>query len=300
MNPVILIFLDGVGIGENDPVKNGFVKLGSKFLTEIFGAVPTLDNPVLCNEHGFVFPSDPLLGVAGLPQSGTGQTSIFCGFNAAQFVGKHFGPYPYSTLIPAIKEKNIFVEFNRRGLKSYFLNAYPKPFFDYIATGRQRLSVTTLSLHSNGLKINSETEVRKKEALTPEITPERWNRRLGYDIPDITPAEAADILLNEAAKNDLTVYEYYFTDHFGHGRYAEEIVDGYRVLDDFLYAVLTKIDVRRFTLLICSDHGNFENLSIKTHTLNPSFTLSYGKEAEYLYKNIKDLTHIKKAILDLQ
>lgn len=300
MNPVILIFIDGVGIGENDPVSNGFLKLGAKFLTDIFGEIPTLSNPVLFNGSGYVFPIDPLMGIGGLPQSGTGQTSIFCGFNAPSFIGKHFGPYPYSTLIPEIKEKNIFIDFIRKGKKAYFLNAYPKPFFDYIATGRRRLSVTTLSCLLNNIKINSEIEVRNKEALTPEITNERWNKRLDYNLDIIAPSEAADILLAEAEKNDLTVYEYYFTDHFGHGRYPDELEEGFRNLDEFLYSILVRINIKKFTLLLCSDHGNFENLSTKSHTLNPCLTISYGKESKYFFNSIKDLSQIKKAILDIQ
>ncbi len=69
------------------------------------------------------------LGVEGLPQSGTGQTSIFCGVNASKIVGKHFGPYPYSTLIPIIKEKNIFKHYLNNWRESLLRKCLSKSIF---------------------------------------------------------------------------------------------------------------------------------------------------------------------------
>ncbi|RPI71390.1 MAG: metalloenzyme, partial [Ignavibacteriales bacterium] len=151
---ILMIFIDGVGIGREDYEYNPFFRYGFKTFTELFGGIPSLDNPVLKNKDKFLFPTDAKLGIKGLPQSGTGQTSIFCGINAARFVGKHFGPYPYSTLIPVIKEKNIFLHFLKRNQKTFFANAYPKVFFDYINSGKQRFSVTSLSCRLSGMRLN--------------------------------------------------------------------------------------------------------------------------------------------------
>ena len=113
MSRFIMIFVDGVGIGENDASKNPFVALGFKTFQDLFGEIPTKDNPLIIKDQRYIFPSDAILGVEGLPQSGTGQTSIFCGVNAPRLIGKHFGPYPYSSLVSVIKEKNIFNDFTR-------------------------------------------------------------------------------------------------------------------------------------------------------------------------------------------
>jgi bisphosphoglycerate-independent phosphoglycerate mutase (AlkP superfamily) len=51
------------------------------------------------------------------------------------------------------------------------------------------------------------------------------------------------------------------------------------------------------TLIICSDHGNFEDLSVKTHTLNPALTITAGKYARNLAEGIQDLTDIKPTII---
>jgi hypothetical protein len=300
LNPVILLFIDGVGIGKKDSECNPFFKYKFKTFTEFFGSIPSLDNPIIKINNGFIFPVDARMGVEGLPQSGTGQTSIFCGINAPQFVGKHFGPYPYSTLIPVIKEKNIFIEFMRRNKKVFFMNAYPQIFFDYINSGKSRLGVISLSSSLSGLRFNSITDVQEGSALTAEITNERWNTKLGYNLPILKPSLAAKRLLSAASRNDLVVYEYFLTDHLGHGRYDGNIEKTLGILDEFLFTIFTETDPEKYTILLCSDHGNFEDLSVKTHTLNPSLTISYGMHASFLFQKIKDLSDIKDSLLDIQ
>ncbi len=291
-----MIFLDGVGIGKIDYENNPFFKYGFKTFSEIFGTVPSLENSTIKKNSSYLFPSDALLGVEGLPQSGTGQTSIFCGINASKFIGKHFGPYPYSTLIPIIKEKNILKYFIDKGEKAFFANAYPKVFFDYIKSGKSRLSVTSLSCKLSGIKLNTVTDVRKGKALTAEITGSRWNEKLGYKLRVISPKAAARRLLRIASENSFTLYEYFLTDHLGHGRYDGETKSVLKILDDFLFEVITGLN-NNTSLIICSDHGNVEDLSVKTHTFNPALTITSGKHAEELYLNIKDLTQIKQAII---
>jgi 2,3-bisphosphoglycerate-independent phosphoglycerate mutase len=298
MHSVLMIFLDGIGIGKKDSESNPFFKYGFKTFTEIFGAIPTLDSPVLKKNNSFLFPSDARLGVEGFPQSGTGQTSILCGINAAQYIGKHFGPYPYSTLIPVIEEQNIFKEFLKQGKKAFFANAYPQIFFDYINSGKSRLSVTSLSSKLSGMEFNTYTDVSYGRALTAEITNERWNKKLGYKLADVEPETAARRLLKIAVENSFTLYEYFMTDHLGHGRYDGDAKNLLNILDVFLYTILRELPGDT-TLIICSDHGNVENLAVKTHTLNPALTISSGKYAENLFESIKDLSQIKPAIMEL-
>jgi len=46
--------------------------------------------------------------VEGLPQSGTGQATLFTGVNCAERVGRHFGPYPHSTTHEILRDHNLF------------------------------------------------------------------------------------------------------------------------------------------------------------------------------------------------
>lgn len=292
-----MIFLDGVGIGEKNFEKNPFFKYGFKIFDNLFGETPYLNNPSINKNGLYCFPVDAKFNIEGFPQSGTGQVSIFCGINAPKFVGKHFGPFPYSTTIPIIAEKNILKHFKERGKRVFFANAYPKVFFNYLKSGKTRLSVTTICCNSSGIELNSVTEVRKAMALTPEITNERWNRKLNYNLKVLKPETAAKRLLRIASRNHFTLYEFYLTDHLGHGRIKDEFDQIYNNLDKFLFTLLSKIDNENMTIIICSDHGNIEDLSIKTHTLNPALTITAGRYARELAGSVKNLSDIKPSII---
>jgi len=298
MQRTLLIFLDGVGIGENDSTINPFIKKRFSFLEKIFGSTPNLDNQEFSSDGKYLFPVDANMGVEGLPQSGTGQTSIFCGVNAPEIVGKHFGPFPYSTLKPIIEKENIFNPFLEMGRKVSFANAFPKIFFDYINSGRKRLNVTTLMALYSSVKLFDVDDMIAGRGVSSDITNRRWNTKLKYDIPTITPEEAANRLLNISAENDFTLFEYFFTDHLGHGRNKEDFDILLDDLDKFLFKILSDIS-EDTTLLICSDHGNLENISVKGHTNNPTLTITAGNGALELKKKIEDLSQIKSAILDL-
>jgi phosphopentomutase len=292
-----MIFIDGVGIGKKDFEYNPFFRKGFKTFEKIFGETPHLENQYLSKDGIYCFPIDANLGVEGLPQSGTGQVSIFCGMNAAKFVGKHFGPFPYSTTIPVIEKENIFKSIKDKNRKAYFANAYPKVFFDYIESGKTRLSTTSVSCRLSGVKLNGVEEVINGTALTAEITNERWNKKLNYKLDVITPETAAKRLLKISGENDFTLYEFFLTDHLGHGRIADEFNTIFDNLDKFLLTILSEINQTKMTLIICSDHGNIEDLSVKTHTLNPALTITAGKFAKEISNDIHDLTEIKPTIL---
>ncbi|MCK7517669.1 MAG: hypothetical protein MZV64_08095 [Ignavibacteriales bacterium] len=61
MNPVLMIFIDGVGIGNKDYEFNPFFKYGFKIFDEIFKATPYKQNPYLEKNGMYVFPADAKL-----------------------------------------------------------------------------------------------------------------------------------------------------------------------------------------------------------------------------------------------
>ncbi len=298
MQSTIVIFLDGVGIGAADPTINPFFKYNFSVFSKLFNGTPHLNNQIIKKDGRFVFPSDAVMDIPDLPQSGTGQTSIFCGVNAQRILGRHFGPFPHSTLLPLIRETNIFKILKSKKLSVTFLNAYPKIFFDYINSGKRRLTVTSLSCIYSNVKLKNATDLRKGNALSAEITNERWVNELNYSLKIIKPETAAKRLLKLASKNHFTLFEYFLTDHLGHGRNIETIEKTLMELDKFLLYILENLSGET-TLLICSDHGNLENISVKSHTLNPALTITAGQYAEKLFNRITNLSHIKNAILEL-
>lgn len=298
MSNVLFIFLDGVGIGENDPKKNPFVSGKINFLEKIFSETPVVGNCRLVNSNTFCFPVDSLLGINNdIPQSGTGQTTIFCGINAAKILGKHFGPFPHSELIPYLSEHSIYSSLIKMNKKVCFANAYPPVFFKYLESAKKRTSVSTMTARLNNIKINSIEEVRNFSALTAEITNHRWQRLLKLDLPIITIDRAVETLLKIAEENDFTFYEYFLTDHFGHGRNLDEMDENLEILSEFLVKIIEAN--KNLTILITSDHGNLEDISTKSHTLNPAIGISAGINSKYLSEKIHSLIDIKKVLIEV-
>lgn len=290
---VIFIFIDGVGLGEEDTSNPFFKKRHESFEVLTDGFFNKSAKPVIGKDHLFK-PIDANLGVEGLPQSGTGQTALFTGRNAAKEIGKHFGPFPHSGIKPFLKHESVFHGVNELGKKPYFMNAYPPIFFEH-AQKRNRWSCTTLMTKSAGMKLNSTEDVLNETALTAEIVQNAWREKLGIDIPKITPTDAANRLLNVVPDYDLVLYEYYLTDKAGHNQSLEDAERVLKPLDEFLLQII-KQKRSSDTLVITSDHGNLEDLSTKTHTRNkvPLFILG---ENSADFDKVESLTDVKEMIL---
>lgn len=274
---VMFLFLDGVGLGragsENPLVNNRWKSF--EMLTN--GQGLRIDAEPVIGENLCFRSLDATLGMEGLPQSGTGQASLFSGINAAELAGRHFGPFPHSKTRHLLSEESLFHELILKGLKPHFANAYPDLFFRKRGK-RNRWTCTTLMTRSSGLKLNGEKEVMEGRSLTAEIVQEAWREILKLPVERITPEEAAERLLLLSAEFDLVLFEYYLTDKAGHSRDGEWSRKILGVLDRFLMRLVSNKN-RNDYLLICSDHGNLENLGVKTHTRNPVPLIVYGEGA---------------------
>lgn len=298
MKKLIMIFIDGVGIGKKDKEINPFFSKNYDFLNEKLGELPSLKNSRISKNFISTFPINARMGIDGLPQSGTGQTSIFCGVNAQKIINQHFGPFPYSTLKPIIQEKNILSELIGKKISVTFVNAYPKEFFDYVDSGKKSLSVTTLSCEYAGIKLKNKNDLVKKRAISAEITNKYWIEKFKYKLDYANPVNVGMTLQSISNNFDFVLFEYFLTDHAGHSRdfhFAEEVLSNF---DGLLNGLYEKMDFDNENILIVSDHGNIEDLSTKTHTLNPALGISIGKESEYFANKIKTLKDIKKTILE--
>lgn len=285
---VLMLFLDGVGIGKKDPDVNPFLAARLPALRSLFdGQIPTLRNRRLSSRSAVALPLDATFGIPGLPQSGTGQTALFTGVNGPKLIGKHFGPHPYSTLKPVIEEKNIFRRLLQAGRRPYFANAFPQRFFDYVEQHRSRLTVTTLSCLYAGLPLLRADDLRNGRGVSADITNSGWHQ-LGYpDIAPIEPAEAGRRLARLTSEYDFVLFEYWKTDHAGHSQDMNEAVHVLEVLDAMLVGVIEGLDTRNTLLIITSDHGNIEDLSTKTHTRNPVPVILLGHRHEEIARQVQ-------------
>lgn len=287
---VIFLFIDGVGLGskiESNPFHHAdyqgfYIAAGN----QIFDG-----NAIEIFEENHLFKKvDATLGVKGLPQSGTGQTTLFSGENAAKKIGRHFGPYPHSGIRYLLEEQSLFIKAQNRGKKCHFINAYPDIFFRK-AEKSNRWSCTTLMTKSANLTLNSEEDVKKGRALTAEITQEAWRNRLNINVPIIGPETAAERLINHIDNFDLVLYEYYLTDKAGHSQSKTNANQFINTYNSFLKHLIQQRPSGA-TIILCSDHGNIEDLSIKTHTFNPVPLVCIGSGAQHLHhsESIMDVT----------
>ncbi len=298
---ILFIFIDGVGLGETKSASNPFAALELPAFKQL-GANQewTATAQTHLNENHIFTAIDACLNVDGLPQSGTGQASLFTGINCSELAGRHFGPYPHSTSKPVIASHNIFSQLHRL-LPSHptpgaFANAYPPPFFNHART-RNRWTVTTLSCMEAGIPVRTEKELADGKAITAEITGKAWRERLNMPVEVLHENEAARRLVNLSNQHPFTLFEYYLTDKAGHSREMTEATRILQSLDRFFEGLMEHLDLSETLLLITSDHGNLEDLSTKSHTRNPVPLVAQGKGAQN-FAEITSITEITPTIVE--
>jgi 2,3-bisphosphoglycerate-independent phosphoglycerate mutase len=297
---VVLLFLDGVGIGMKDPDINPFFRARMPALTSLCGGeLPSIPFKNTSTTHAEVLAIPATLGVAGLPQSGTGQTAIFTGVNGAKKFGRHFGPHPPSVLRQVIAEKNIFHQLKARGKSVVFANAFPQRFFDYTESGTRRLTATTLSCQFAGVPLLTANDLQRDEGISADFIRTQWPELGHPEIHPVTSETAGNHLASIAARHDFTLFEYWLTDHAGHSQKMAFAVEVLERLDEFLSGFLKQFDPNTTLFIIVSDHGNIEDLTTKSHTRNKVPCILVGKNRDQLVNRIKNLTHITPGILKI-
>jgi hypothetical protein len=302
-----MIFLDGVGIGRKNPRVNPVVKANLPNLRGLLGGeMPLRGRRAWSTDRVTVLPVDATLGVPGLPQSGTGQTALFTGVNAARLVGKHFGPYPYSTLRPVIEAHSIFSRLTHAGRTACFANAYPQKYFDYIERRQTRMTVTNYSCHTAGIPLRRAEHLEEGTAVSADITGAAWPGLGHPGVRAITPAQAGGRLARLSTVYDFVLFEYWRTDHEGHARSMEGAVQALEMVDALLGGILASVDLANTLVVITSDHGNMEDLSTKSHTLNPVPLVLAGRGHAAVAQRVQhyggpapDLTHILPALMEV-
>lgn len=294
---VLMIFFDGWGIGADDPAINPFVTAPLPTLRQLLGDLPTLSNSSLDSSHAIVIPTDATLGVPGLPQSGTGQTTMFTGVNAAQAVGRHLGPYPDATLRALLGQNNLFQRLIAVGRTVAFANAYPPFFFARLARNSARRSATSYAVQAAGVRYRDIDDLRAGEAVSGFVTNDRWIAG-GADVPLITPRQAGRNLARLSTSYDLTLFEYFMTDVAGHRGRPAFTTTILAEVDELLSGVLDELDLARTLLITTSDHGNLEDAGAKGHTLNPVPTILAGAGRASLVDRIHSLTDLTPALVE--
>ena len=312
MPRVLLVFLDGVGIGE-EGAHNAFCTATLPTFRSLLGgrvpvreehgdlAAEAVGTGGACNRATLML-LDATLGVAGTPQSGTGQATLFTGHNAALMHGRHFGPWVPAALRPMLRADSILARAARGGRSVAFANAYPRALID---AALQDPRDTKLPAFMNagppvaaagaGVLTRDVAAIYDGTGVASEFTNEGWRIHLGYsDLPRVTAEQAGGILASIAGTNDLTLFAHYATDSAGHSKSATEAAHALERVDAFLNGVISGLD-EDVVLVIASDHGNIED-DRKSHTRNPALGLIYGRDHASLAEGVTSLLHVAPLI----
>ncbi len=290
MENVLLFFIDGLGIGTRGS-HNPFEDLEDVAPLAVFQYESTL-----LPFDGVLAATDACMGVTGRPQSASGQTTILTGINAPAAIGYHKQGFPNRALLDIIREHSIFVQLKKAGIHPItFANTYTQAFFD----NRPRwVSATTAAVEAAGLSFNTVPDLIAGRAVYQDFTNAMLIER-GETVKSRTPEEAGEVLANIVAQNKFTLYEYFITDKIGHAQDREAANRVLPMLARFIRTLLAKLDLERSTVMLTSDHGNIEDLSVRNHTLNRVPTIVWGKNRERIAARIRSLSDITPTIVGL-
>ncbi len=258
------------------------------------GSLPTLESPRTSGPLGLAIPLDATLGIDGLPQSGTGQTALLTGENAADLHGRHFGPWVPAALRPLGEQRSVLQRVLDAGRSAAFANAYPR---DWPGRGRRSrfIAAPPLAARAAGLLDRHEEALGEGRAVSSEIVNDGWRTHLGHRwLPEISLQEAGANLAAISSATDLTLYAHYTTDDAGHSQSMDAAVSALQRVDGLFEGLLQELATDTL-LLVTSDHGNIEDVRTG-HTLNPALGIASGPGAEQAQK-MSDLRHVTPFVL---
>ncbi len=302
---VALLFTDGVGIGRYDPIHNPLTR-GDYMLSQF------LDAPGAPLPDGLTLRRlDATFDVPGRPQSASNQTALLTGRPAPRLIGRHVLGFPNDPLRSLLLEASIVRRLVEATRRCTFANAFPTEYLDALGlphppaapTGlalpsrvrlRMRASASTLAFAAGAVPFRTFDDLRAGAALTHDVDGKRARAR-GLSLPARSVDEAADIFWGLAG--DFTLFEHFLADEAGHAQDAAQAVEALETFDDFARAVLRRRPPDA-AVLICSDHGNVEDLSTRGHTLNPVPLLTAGIDAPRL-EGVRDLADVGNLIVSL-
>jgi hypothetical protein len=294
---ILLIFLDGVGLGASDPSINPIAAARLPHLEGLFGGSRLLSTTESSGgPEASAVGIDACLAIPGLPQSGTGQTALLTGVNAAELMGRHFGPWVPTAIRELLTTRNLFGVARSSGIQVRFANAYP-------AQGRERdervrrPGAFPLAARAADLLDFDEGAIRRGEALASSITTDRWRQYVDPMAPTVQPVEAGERLARIAADNELTIFAHYDTDYIGHRGSFEDAVASIELVDSFVGGVL-RGRAADTLVLITSDHGNLEDVRAG-HTRNNVPLIAIGPSHREAAATVSSLTDVTPFILDL-
>ena len=299
---ILFIFLDGIGLGEDNPAINPLLRAQMPNLESLLGGKKLTQSAAPFEGKIITLQSiDPNLGVKGLPQSATGQAVLLTGVNIPAELGYHYGPKPNPAVAQYLSGQTIFSNTVQKGKMAALLNAYPPRYFDGIDSGKRLYSSIPQAVTNADLPLFTDQDYFAGNALAADFTGEGWHSFLGIpEAPTFDPEAAGQELARLAQKYDFSFFEYWASDYAGHKQDMPWAVRQLEVFDGVLKGLLQHWDVSNDLILITSDHGNMEDLGTRKHTAAQVPLLLFGeKKNRDAFKDVSDLTGVAPIINSL-
>ncbi len=159
--------IDGVGLapaGPHNPVAYGLSRL-----VHALGA-PLTDSLSIARARVYAKPIDATLGVAGLPQSGSGHSAIYGGFNAAALNGRHQPSYPTIAMRQRLADQNMLQVARQAGYRVAWANAYLPGYREAVKQRRVRHTAGTWAALCAGLDLPDQSDLLTGTAESWDIT----------------------------------------------------------------------------------------------------------------------------------
>jgi 2,3-bisphosphoglycerate-independent phosphoglycerate mutase len=303
---LLTLFLDGVGLGPADPRYNPFTTAHTPTLDSLLAGKSLYLSTLGPHVQPYHTPwatlvgLDATLGIAGLPQSASGQAALLTGINVPQQLGYHYGPKPNPEIIPLLTSGTIFHHIKDHGYRPTFLNDYPDSYFRGIDSGLRLPGAIAMAALKAGLPLMTTADLIAGRAISADFTAQGWHQRLKIpQVPILTTQQAGQQLAAIAQEYDFAFFEYWLSDIAGHRSDLESAIHLLQDFDQVLAGLLSAWHTDRDLILITSDHGNLEDLRNRRHTRNPVPALLIGPESlrARLTTSLTDLTGILPAIL---
>lgn len=295
---LLLFFVDGLGLGNNDS-RNPARKL----LDGIADIPFVADSAPVEFPEGILLSADATGGVDGRPQSATGQAMLMTGVNAPALLGYHLTALPNEPLVDLVNERNIMRRLSERGVSVTASNLYTPEFFAHRAEleakrGRNSLPVSALTIKNSGAAFRYPADYDKGRALFTDLT-NQFLRDRGYDIPLISPEEAAQRMAGILSEADFVFHEYFATDTYAHKKRTTDLERALSEINLFLRTLRNQTDPEEIAILVVSDHGNCEEADSADHNRNPVpvLLLTSNKGARAAFRGITRLEEVQAGIL---
>jgi hypothetical protein len=291
---ILFLFLDGIGLGEDDPAINPFAVANLPALHALSNGKRWLRGTGYQQSTRAVFkPVDPRLGVEGRPQSGSSQAAILTGRNVPQMLGRHYGPKPNEPIRELLERENFFKTVNASGRKAALLDAYPPRLLNDIDRGYTLPSSIQYAAIEGGQSLFTIEDLRAGNALTAEWTGKPWVEHLKLDdIPLYDPADAGRKLVQLSRSYDFALHSHWMTDYVGHRGTLQRGLDLLTLFDGVMQGVLDAWNDDEGLIVITSDHGNMEHIGDRKHTEYDVPLVVIGHDKERFAQNVDYLTDL--------